>query len=152
MVVSLVVIWSETAVGGNPLDNPTAIYIGIALAACAFALVGLVIHRRKLQTHSDADGSDANETLLDSIIERQSPKPGPRRATKPASPHRVPVPRRSGGGEQLSVLEGHLRNAIFDASARDRLVSDAMRATGGDRTAAIRRVLHDLHNEDKRFS
>jgi hypothetical protein len=45
-----------------------------------------------------------------------------------------------------------LRNAILNANARERLVKDAMRATGGDRSAAIRKVLRDLHEADKRWS
>jgi hypothetical protein len=45
-----------------------------------------------------------------------------------------------------------LRNAVLNANARERLVKDAMRATGGDRTAAIRKVLRDLYEEDKRWS
>jgi len=50
------------------------------------------------------------------------------------------------------VLEGHLRNAILDARARERVVNDAMWTTGGDRAAAIRKVLGDLNEEDKRWS
>lgn len=125
------------------MDTTPAIYVGMALVAGAVALVGLIIHRRKFYARSDA-----NESLLDSIIEKQSPKPGRRPVSRLA-----PVAGRSGRGEiRLSVLEGHLRNAILDRSARERLVNAAMRATGGDRPAAIRRVLDDLHNEDKRFS
>jgi hypothetical protein len=56
------------------------------------------------------------------------------------------------GGPELSALEAQLRNAIFDAHARERLVKDALRHTGGDRTAAIRRVLSDLHAENNRWS
>jgi hypothetical protein len=54
-------------------------------------------------------------------------------------------------GPQLSALEGHLRNAILDASARERLVKDAM-TSGVGRAAAIRKVLRDLEEEDKRWS
>ena len=55
-------------------------------------------------------------------------------------------------GSQLSALEGHLRNAILDPNARERLVKDAMRIAGGSRAAAIRKVLRDLGDEDKRWS
>ena len=60
--------------------------------------------------------------------------------------------RRAAAGSQLAVLEGHLRNAALDAIARERLVKDATRATGGDRAAAIRKVLRALHEEDSRWS
>jgi hypothetical protein len=50
------------------------------------------------------------------------------------------------------MLERHLRNAIFDENARERLVNDAMRTDGGKRAAAIRKVLRDLGDEDKRWS
>ena len=46
---------------------------------------------------------------------------------------------------QLSRLESLLRLAVLDPRARDRLVLDAMRKTGGHRGAAIQKVLHDLH-------
>jgi hypothetical protein len=44
-----------------------------------------------------------------------------------------------------------LRTAIFDPAARERLIRDAMRTTGGDRVAAIRQVLRDLHADNARW-
>lgn len=50
------------------------------------------------------------------------------------------------------MLERHLSTAIFDRGARERLVADALRHTGGNRAAAIRKVLSDLENENWRWS
>jgi hypothetical protein len=50
------------------------------------------------------------------------------------------------------MLERHLSTAIFDPGARERLVADALRHTGGNRAAAIRKVLSDLENENRRWS
>ena len=50
------------------------------------------------------------------------------------------------------MLERHLRNAILDQNARERLVNDAMRTNSGTRAAAIRKVLRDLGDEHKRWS
>src|SRR4051812_26402992 len=117
------------------LDATTAIYIGIGLAACVLVLIVWSLLRRRSRTQSP------NENLLDAIIERQG------------SGRSRSLPRRAaGGGPQLSALEGHLRNAILDPNARERLVKDAMRITGGGRAAAIRKVLRDLGDEDKRWS
>jgi hypothetical protein len=53
---------------------------------------------------------------------------------------------------QLAALEGHLRNAILDPGARERLVNHAMRTSTGDRATAIRKVLADLHGENNRWT
>ena len=53
---------------------------------------------------------------------------------------------------QIEALERHLATAILDPGARDRLITDAMRVTDGDRAEAIRKVLRDLEEEDKRWS
>jgi len=121
------------------LDTTTAICVGIGLAAWVFALVGWSILRRRSRAQSP------NENLLDAIIERQSPGSGPSRSVPDAC-------RPAGSGPQLSALEGHLRNAVFDVKARERLVQDAMQAVGGSRAAAIRKVLRDLDEEDKRWA
>jgi hypothetical protein len=49
------------------------------------------------------------------------------------------------------MLERQLRNAILDGSARERLVKHAMRTDGGNRATAIRQVLRDLEDENKRW-
>lgn len=118
------------------LDSVTEIYVSIGLTAGVIALVGGLLRRRKFRPLSVT-----NENLLNAIIERQSPGSKPPRVCRPAE-----------GAPQVSVLEGHLRNAILDARARERLVNDAMSTTGGDRAAAIRKVLGDLNEEDKRWS
>jgi hypothetical protein len=94
------------------LDTTTAICVGIGLAAWVFALVGWSILRRRSRAQSP------NENLLDAIIERQSPGSGPSRSVPDAC-------RPAGSGPQLSALEGHLRNAVFDVKARERLVQNA---------------------------
>jgi hypothetical protein len=121
-------------------DAIVAIYIGIGLTACVLALIGWVLLRRRARAQL------SGETLLNAIIERQSP--GGRQHLSRRSPD---ARLSAAGGPQLSVLEGHLCNAILDASARERLVKDAMTA-GVDRAAAIRKVLRDLEEEDERWS
>jgi hypothetical protein len=49
------------------------------------------------------------------------------------------------------MLERRLRNAILSESARERLVNHAMRTGAGNRAAAIREVLRDLEDENKRW-
>jgi hypothetical protein len=49
-------------------------------------------------------------------------------------------------------LEAQLRNAIFRAESREALIKDAMRSTSGNRAAAIRKVLNDLHADNNRWS
>ena len=44
------------------------------------------------------------------------------------------------------------RNAVLDPVTRERLVQDAMSTTGCDRAAAVRRVLDDLHADNRRWS
>jgi hypothetical protein len=130
------------------LDATIAIYVGIGLAACVLAFVVWFLLRRRC---------GANENLLDTIIERQSPGSGRQRPFW-RGPEAPPLPGRRGrkanwmaaDGTQLSMLEGHLRSAVLDTNARERLVKDAM-ASGG-RAAAIRKVLRDLEDEDKRWS
>ena len=130
------------------LQATTAIYVRILLAVCAVALVVSALVRRRAGARSSA-----NKDLLNAIIERQSAgsrlnHPG----TFGSSGLATAPPRAAQPGSQLAALEGHLRTAILDAGARERLVRDAMRVVGGNRAAAIRKVLHDLHDEDKRWS
>jgi hypothetical protein len=51
-----------------------------------------------------------------------------------------------------SALEARFRLAILDKGARESLMQDALRKTGGDRVAAIRRVMDDLHGDNERWS
>ena len=82
----------------------------IGLTACVLAPIGWAMLRRR----GRAQLSD--EILINAIIERQSP--GGRQHPS----RRGPDARLSAAGrQQFSVLEGHLRNAILDASARERL-------------------------------
>jgi hypothetical protein len=122
-------------------DTTTTVYVGVGIWLAAYVLVLVVwsLLRRRSRTQSP------NENLLDAIIEQQSPGSGPSRNLPDAR-------RAAGGGLQLSALEGHLRNAILDPNTRERLVKDAMRDAGGNRAAAIRKVLRDLADEDKRWA
>lgn len=79
----------------------------------------------------------------------------------PSPPLGSALPKQPGTGQvphvvrpvgQLAALERHLNTAILDPGARERLVSDALRHTGRDRAAAIRKVLTDLETEDRRWS
>jgi hypothetical protein len=109
-------------------------YFGLAAAgSLVFAGWLLFWRRRAIPTPADA-------LLLDAIIERQSPKSS-RHSKAPLAP----------AGAGLAALEGHLRTAILDPTARERLIS-AAQASGRDRAAAIRKVLSDLQQEDKRWS
>jgi hypothetical protein len=105
-----------------------AIYIGIGFAVSVLTLVGWLLLSRRNPMHH---GTDKN--LLDAIIKRQSP--GSKRQSAGRPGERSP--------QQLSAVESHLRNAIFDPNARERLVQDAMRVAGCDRQEAIREVLRD---------
>ena len=130
------------------LEPTTSIYVGIALAACAIALAGRSLLRRGSRTRSSA-----SRNLLNTIIAQQSA--GSRYPAPVASglSRRVAgAARPAQGGPELAALERHLRTAILDPNARERLVKDAMRKTGGGRAAAIRKVLRDLHDQDKRWS
>src|SRR4051812_7545806 len=55
-------------------------------------------------------------------------------------------------GPGVAMLEAHLRNAILDPGARNRLINEATKGTRGDRAAAIQKVLNDLHAENNRWS
>jgi len=69
--------------------------------------------------------------------------------------HRSSVPEVRRDVRQAAVdpaLEAQLRAAILSADARQRLVQDAMTVTKGNRAAAIRKVLSDLHAENNRWS
>jgi hypothetical protein len=116
----------------------------LGLIACAFAglalFLGWPIFQRK--TPSSRKAPSDNGGLLDAIIARQSPQntPGQRQRRRPVQ------------NPQLAALEGHLRNAILDPGARERLVNHAMRTSTGDRATAIRKVLADLHGENNRWA
>ena len=52
---------------------------------------------------------------------------------------------------ELQMLERQLQLAILDQTARERLVSYAMREVNGDRRLAIRKVLKDLHDDNDKY-
>ena len=123
-----------------------AIDIGIALGVvCALAIAGRTLFWFRAQSRSDTP-------LLDLMIE-QSPRSGHRPSKETASPRNKSSSRQQReAAPQLAMLERQLRNAILDENARERLVNEAMRANGGTRAGAIRKVLSDLGDEDKRWS
>jgi hypothetical protein len=133
-------MWSASEI---TLHETTVIYVAIGLAGCLIGLVGGYLLRRK----SAAQAIDG-EALLKSFLDRRPPGP-----TLQSPSKAIPRARPSAAGEPaLSKLEGLLRTAILSPEARERLVTDAMRHYGGDRAAAIRRVLNDLHAENNRWS
>ena len=122
------------------MDNTTA---GIAVFGI---VVGIGLIYRLLDRRNSKTQPGADEKLLAAIIER------PPQGSVGQRPTATDARRPAEGGPRIAALEGHLRNAVLDANARERLVKDAMRATGGDRAAAIRKVLRELYDEDKRWS
>jgi len=64
---------------------------------------------------------------------------------------RLNWPGRGSRPGEMARLEGHLRQAVLDPAARERLVRDAMRVTGGDRMAALRKVLADIERDNDRY-
>lgn len=103
------------------MDISTALYVGIGLIVCAFVLIAATLRRPRAQVQVRSTG--------------QSPASGGRRTT--------------GSGPQLAALEGHLRNAILDPAARERLIDAAIKKTGGNRAAAIRDVLRAVERDNR---
>lgn len=64
----------------------------------------------------------------------------------------VPVVHYPGpAAKSLSALEGELKQSVFDPSARERLIKDAMQRRKVDRQSAIRIVLEELRDEHDRY-
>jgi hypothetical protein len=103
----------------------------VVIAACAVTLIARANTHRKPKTRLET-----NEDLLALIVARQSSEP----------PSKRPTGGKGGtsGERQCSPEERHLRITILDVGARERLIQHAMRMTGDDRIAAIRKVLLDL--------
>ena len=112
------------------MDISTALYVGIGLIVCAFVLIAATLRRPRAQVQARSTGH-----LPKDILARQSPASGGRRTT--------------GSGPQLAALEGHLRNAILDPAARERLIDAAIKKTGGNRAAAIRDVLRAVERDNR---
>ena len=125
------------------MDKMTTTYVGVGLVTCVLGFVGWILLQRRSRARAQV-----NEAQLYAFLKRQPPGLAHQRL-----PGSVPNVRRSrGDGPALSALEAQLGNAIFDAGARERLIKDALRHTGGNRAAAIRKVLSDLHAENNRWS
>jgi hypothetical protein len=118
------------------MNRVTVIYAGIGLAALALALVGWAFLKRRSQAR-----------LL-------PPRSNFAKSSRRVSPSgSVPtVSRPSSVSPEEARLEAQLRNAIFRAESREGLIQDAMRSTSGNRAAAIRKVLNDLHADNNRWS
>ena len=125
------------------MDLSLVKYAAIGLAGCGLVFVGWFFGRRS--GRRQMSGKD----LQRAATERSSPWSGPPAPKRPLTGSVPHVDRPSG---QLAMLERHLSTAIFDTGARERLVADALRHTGGNRAAAIRKVLSDLENENRRWS
>ena len=54
-------------------------------------------------------------------------------------------------GARDQKLEAEFRSAILSPEARESLLQDALRKTNGDRVAAMRRVLEELHGDNERW-
>lgn len=117
--------------------------IAIGLATTAVILIGLLLLRRRATIGIPM-------RVASPIPASQQAAPPRPRAQIPAT-RSVPTVKRAASASN-SALERHLRTAILSPDARERLLRDAMRKTGGDRNAAIRKVLDDLHAEDRRLS
>ncbi|HUB15561.1 MAG TPA: hypothetical protein VMB34_26665 [Acetobacteraceae bacterium] len=139
---------------GGHLDTTIVAGIAIGLSLGAILLSAWTLLARRSRSKADA-------RLLQRILANQATtSPAPAATTSPAPPPPVrraggsvpPTSRRASPDTHLAALERHLRTAILSPDARERLVKDVMRSTGRDRAAAIRRVLDDLHAEDKRWS
>ena len=129
---------------GDTLEDTITVYVGIALGVCALAIAGHTLFLRIFRA-----GSRSDTPLLDSMIgQQQSRRSGRGRSKATTSPSR----QRRETAPQLAMLERRLRNAILSESARERLVNHAMRTSAGNRAAAIREVLRDLEDENKRWS
>jgi hypothetical protein len=125
-----------------------AIYAGVGLAGCALAIAGPFVLPRKSRTPSNTQTVQAHPNVA-----RPSPKAGKQRPKISRSSGSVPEVRRPGDpGPQATALERHLSNAILSLDARERLIQHALPTVKGDRVAAIRKVLSDLHNENNRWS
>jgi hypothetical protein len=125
------------------VDKTAIIYAGIGVAASAlFRIIPIL-----LQRWSEARAK-AKEAKLFAFLAQHSPE-----SARHRSRGTVPDTRRSTTDAQaLPALEGQLRNAIFNADTRERLIKDALRHANGNRAAAIRKVLSDLHAENNRWS
>ena len=128
------------------MNHSLVIYTAIGAAGCGLVLVGWSSGRRSgLRQMS---GKNLKK------LKRAAIEPSPPWAGSPVSKQLLvgSVPQVGRAAGQLDMLERHLRTAIFDPGARERLVADALRRTGGSRAAAIRKVLSDLETEDRRWS
>jgi hypothetical protein len=130
-------------VAETALNPSLEIYTAIDLAGCGLVLVGWFFGRRSGLRQT------SGKNLQRAAVERSSPWSGSPSARRPLAGS-VPQVGRAAG--QLDMLERHLRTAIFDPGARERLVADALRRAGGNRAVAIRQVLSDLESEDRRWS
>jgi hypothetical protein len=128
--------------------DTTTIYTGVGLAGCALAIAGPFILPRKSRAPSNTRTVQAHPKPAPPSPEARKQHPKASRSSGS-----VPEVRRPAGAEpQLTALERQLRNAILSADARERLIQHALPKVKGDRTAAIRKVLSDLHNEYNRWS
>jgi len=148
------------------LDPAVAAYAGLGLGVCSLMLSAWALLDRRSRRKQQAEGRGTVERFLNTASPSLQPWAAPVAGSVPTTPRRAPtgrvaaslagtVPatsRRAPTDSQTAALERHLRTAILSSDSRERLVEDAMRRTGSDRAAAIRKVPQDLHNEDKRWS
>jgi hypothetical protein len=129
------------------VDTIALIYAGAGFAGYALAIVGWTLLPLKSRVRPNTEDSPWHAGT-----EQPSPESGRQRSSPSRSSGSVPeFHRPASNGPQFSVLEGQLRSAIFSAGARERLVQHALQTTNGDRVAAIRKVLNDLSEDNKRW-
>jgi hypothetical protein len=94
------------------------------------------LHRHRARGRRTRDINSANvqspvsvrHTLLNTMIDQQSPRSGHRSSKETASPRNISSSRQQREtAPQLASLERQLRNAILDGSARERLVKHPCR-------------------------
>lgn len=129
------------------MDTTASSYAGAGFAAGALAIVPWTLLLRKSKARPNAEDS-----LLDAGTAQPSQESGRQRSSPARSTGSVPeFHRPASNGPQLSVLEGQLRSAILSTGARERLIRHALQTTNGDSVAAIRKVLNDLAEDNKRW-
>jgi hypothetical protein len=129
---------ADRSVGGHV--DKTTLYTTLTIGAGLVVLFGEDLWRRRKKRAYATGGWPGT-----------SPASPPAKAV---SSKKRPLDKAHRGGvtQTVSRLETELRLAILSPSARERLVQDALRIANGNREAALRRVLDDLHAENNRWS
>ena len=124
-----------------------ALYTALTIGASLAVLLGDGLRRRVRRKGVYATPSQVNSLKAQfSTISARPLKAEPEKRRPPGNL------KPSVAVQTVSRLEAELRLAIFSPDARERLVQHALQITKGDRAAALRKVLDDLHAENNRWS